>query len=140
MSADNRILCNTLAAQTRFFNRCEAAGLTFKALHYDTDIPLATLQSWAKGTAMPLAALNRFAKAGVSDGLLSILTEPGSKVICQDGAEGDLDALGVKAAGYVNEWASARDPRGEAGASIGPKERASLSQRRLQLVATAGAA
>ncbi|NDG48313.1 MAG: hypothetical protein EBY30_04445 [Rhodospirillales bacterium] len=137
MSALNSILSDTLQAQRRFFRLCESSGLSFKALHYDTGIPVATLQSWAKETAMPLAALNRFAKAGVPDELISILTEPGGKVICHDGPEGDLDALGVEAAGYVNEWAAVV-AGGDTGADIRPEARERLSKRRTRLLAAAG--
>jgi hypothetical protein len=138
MSADNSILRGTLAAQARFFRKCEAAGLTFKALHYDTGIPLATLQSWAKETMMPLAALNRFAKAGVSDALLSILTEPGGKVVAEDDAGGCLDALGREAADYVSDWAAAKHPDSESGSEIGPNEAVKLGRKAVALRAVAG--
>lgn len=137
MSAFNSISSDTLEAQKRFFRLCAAAGLSFKALHYDTGLPLATLQSWAKETAMPLSALTRFAKAGVSDELLSVLTEPGGKIVCHDGLEGDLDALAVEASGYVNEWA-ATVAGGDTGPDICPEARERLSQRRTRLLAAAG--
>jgi hypothetical protein len=137
MSAFNSILSDSLRAQKRFFRLCDAAGLTFKALHYDTDVPLPTLQSWAKETAMPLSALHRFAKAGVPDELLSVLTEPGGKIVCNEGPEGDLDALAVEASGYVAEW-SATVASGDTGADICPEARERLSKRRTRLLAAAG--
>lgn len=137
MSAFNSISTDSLEAQKRFFRVCGRAGLSIKALHYDTGLPVATLTSWSKETAMPLSALHRFAKAGVPDELLSVLTEPGGKIVCHDGLEGDLDALAVEASGYVNEWA-ATVAGGDTGADICPEARERLSQRRTRLLAAAG--
>lgn len=104
MAAADNIVRDTLAAQARFFRIAERDyGLTRKALHIDTGIPMATLASYAGDTMMPLAALNKLSRQDYPDELLSILTEPGTREIVTPADGGDFDALAREAAGFTAE-------------------------------------
>jgi hypothetical protein len=64
-------------------------------------IPIDTIRSWARGTAMPFHGFVRLAPH-FPDYLLSLMTEPSGKaVVTLEDGDGNLDELGREAAGYV---------------------------------------
>ena len=96
-----------LAAQQEMFRLADAEyGLTLRAIASETGIPLTTLKTWTNS--------NIFARAKISlpdfvtlcrvlpDDLTSLCLEPANKHVgTNETSDGDFDALGREAAGFV---------------------------------------
>lgn len=108
-------------------------GIALKAVHFDSGIPLPTLQSYfpTEGTrdpaVMPLSALD--ARIGViPDDLLSLLL-PAGRLIVQAPEEIDHDQIAPAMRAYLKAKDEAHHPESEAGRDIGPGEDKSLRDR-----------
>lgn len=122
MTPNHRIMTETLKAQDTMFRLAEREyGLTLKAIHSDTRIPVETLRSW-KGTKgaqamMPVWAINALAGV-IPDDLLSLLTEPGDRCLTQTDDDDELDDLGDRADAVAREVRRARHPKSPGGTEI----------------------
>jgi len=111
--------------------------LTPAVIFAETKIPKETQASWRKDVAMPAWALVLLCRI-IPDELTSLLFEPiGKHVGTDEDGEGSLDALAKESAGYNVEYLEARDPGGEAGAKLSPRERARLGDRARKIAAVA---
>ena len=78
-------------------------ALSYKRLSLLSGIPDTTIESWAKGVSMPVSGLVKLLPH-VPDELTSLLLEPAGKHVgTNETDDGDLDALGREAAGFVAE-------------------------------------
>lgn len=94
--------------------------------------PKTTIESWAKGTAMPAFGLARLSR-WIPDGLTSLMFEPAGKhVETNETDESDLDDLGCETAGFTAEYVQAVSD-----GKITPMERAKLADRAIRLAAKA---
>jgi len=110
-------------------------ALTYKRLSLLSGIPDTTIETWAKGTAMPVHALVRLAPH-IPDELTSLLMEPAGKHIGTDEQDdGNLDALGREAAGFVAEKLER-----EADGKVCHIDQAALKSRARRIAAKARAA
>lgn len=130
----------TLAAQADMFRLAERDyGLTLRAIATETGIPLTTLQSWTRS--------NIFARARISlpdfvtlctvipDELTSLCLAPSGKHVGSDEpTDGDLDALGREAAGFVHDKLDAEED-----GIITPIEKGRLKDRARRVAARARA-
>jgi hypothetical protein len=110
-------------------------GLSLRALHLETQIPISTLRDWKAGAAMPAWALFRLP---IPIELKSLIGEPyGQHIGYDETPDGDLAQLECDASGVVHEIAKAKRD-----GVITPRERASIADavRRMVPVARAVAA
>lgn len=107
--------------------------LSIRTLATLTGCSASTLKGWKDGAAMPAWALGKLRRAGVPDELLSLVLDPfNAAVTGADGDDGDIDALGIEAAGYVSEYVAAK-----ADGVVTPIERDRLRERGRRVKATA---
>ena len=130
--------CDVIAAQEAMLRLAERDyGLSTKRLEAETGIPAVSLRSYKRDTMMPLAAFVKLARV-IPDCLTSLVMEPSGKHVgTNEPTDGDIDALGREAAGFVAEKLEA-----EADGIVTPIERGKLRDRarRVECAARAVAA
>jgi hypothetical protein len=114
-------------AQTLMLDLAERKhGITRKALHLATGIPISTLKSYEEGTAMPVTAFVKMA-AVIPNELLSLMLEPGEKAIADaEPDETDLDDLARAAVDVLQKYVAARHPDSPGGIRIVHSETADI--------------
>jgi hypothetical protein len=132
---------NSVLAQERMFRLAERDfGLSIKALHLETEIPVTTLQGWKNGTTMPAWAMGALGRAGVPDHLLSLLLNPFARHVGTDtNGDGTLDELARETAGFTSDYLEATAPTSPGGPNVIPMEKAKLSERALRVCSKARA-
>ena len=137
----NGLARNSVMAQERMFRLAERDyGLSVKALHLESGIPVNTLSGWKNGTTMPAWALGALGKAGVPDYLLSLVLNPFSRHVgTDDDGDGALDCLGRETAGFTSDYLEAKSPDSEGGDKITPREAARLAERAMKVACRARA-
>lgn len=101
-------------------------ALTFKRLSLLSGIPSGTLESWAKGTAMPVYGLVRLLPH-IPDDISSLLVEPAGKHIGTDEeAPNAVHDLHNDSAEFCLEATKATHPASPGGVNIVPSERSKL--------------
>ena len=133
MHADDPEWQIAVRAQQRMFRLAERDhGLNRQTLHAETKIPLSTLKSWANDTIIPLTGLRKLLRVIPDDLTTLLLTGTDKHFGSDETGDGDVDALGCEAAGFVSEYVEAkRDGR------VTPIERARLGERAARLAARA---
>lgn len=141
MCSTNALARNSVTAQERMFRLAERdLGLSIKALHLESGIPVNTLAGWKHGTTMPAWALGALGKAGVPDYLLSLILHPFERHVGTDErGDGALDTLAREAAGYASEYLDATSENSPGGRNVVPMEKARLSERALRIESAARA-
>lgn len=127
-----------IARQERMLRLAERDhDLTLAVLSAETSIPKPTIASWKHDVAMPAWALVCLSKH-IPDDLTSLMFEPVNRFVgsCVSG-DGGLDALARESAGYNVEYLNARDPEGDGGSALTPRERAILKDKSRRVAAVA---
>jgi hypothetical protein len=135
MAVTDRIIAQTLETQQRIFRlSARDYGLTLKRISIDSNIPYATIRTYASGEAMmPIAALLKICDV-IPDHLLSQLLDPvGRHLEVNEESDGDMDELGREAASFTAEYVNAKSD-----GIVTPFERSRLASRAGRLADAAG--
>jgi hypothetical protein len=101
-------------------------ALSYKRLSLLSGIPDSTIESWAKGVAMPLHGFIALAPH-IPDDLLSMVVEPAGKFVGTFEPSGnDLHDLSTDCADYQAAMARATHPNSPGGVAVVPSERGGL--------------
>lgn len=125
--------CDVIAAQEAMLRLAERDyQLTSKRIEAETGIPAVTLRSYKRDTMMPLSAFVKLCRV-IPDDLTSLVMEhAGKHVGTNEPGDGDIDALGREAAGFVAEKLDA-----EADGVVTPMERGKLKDRARRMASAA---
>lgn len=104
---------DAVEAQREMFRLAKSEhGLSIAVLAKRSPLKATTMEGWANGVQMPAWALGALGEAGMPDDLLSLVLAPFSRHVGTDETgDGDLDALGCDAAGFVSEYVNAKADR-----------------------------
>jgi hypothetical protein len=127
MSHDDQDWFDAIREQQRMFRLAERDhGLTPKALHIETGIPLTTLKHWRTDTIIPLHSLRKLVRV-IPDELTSLLFTGTGKHIGTDPEEdGDMDGMAESASDLLHAHVRARSPNSPGGINIVPSEAAEI--------------
>lgn len=135
MALADKIIAQTLESQRRIFRLASRDyDLTLKKISIDSNVPYATIRTYASGDAMmPVAVLIKLCDV-VPDHLLSQLFDPvGRHLVVNEESEGDMDELGREAATFTAEYVNAKSD-----GIVTPLERSRLAARAGRLADAAG--
>lgn len=118
---------HVLALQADMFRLAKRDyALTYTRLSLLSGVPTTTLESWGKGTAMPLYGFVKLAPH-IPDDLLSMVMEPAGKLVCSPhGGDGDIHDLHSVSAHLAHTVAKATHPKSPGGVHVVPSERGEI--------------
>lgn len=117
-----------IALQVEMFEAARNRGLPPALLAKRSGLNATTVNSWARGAAMPAWCFSILCRH-LPDEISSMLMEPSDKrIVPVEIEETSLDELACEAIQLGNDYARARHPASPGGVAIVPQERAPLQK------------